>query len=199
MADALITGTTLVENVSRSAGDIPVGGIVEWDSTFSSVPENFRECNGGTVNDPVSSYNGSAVPDLNTNYHSIMANKFKSLTPDVDDISYDGTSVVASTNGITFILPIELPNGITITSCVVEGNAAATAESWTLNKVDFVGGNAAMATALIGTADTTITNAIIDNQNFSYGITTTSLDTNDTIYGVKIIYTTRFKFIIRIK
>ncbi len=200
MADTLIAGTTLVEKESRSAGDIPIGGITEWDDTFATIPENFRLCNGATVNDPTSSYNGSAVPDLNTNYYTINSAAFTAASPDVNNVTIDVQKVRADADGIQFSCPINLPNGATVTAVIFNGNAGATAETWTLYSKILDGTTlTSMATAAFDTEDTTITSATIDNENANYGILTSTMDTNDEIYSGRITYTPRFKFIIRIK
>ena len=201
MADTLIAGTTLVEKESRSIGDVPVGGIVEFDETLFVIPDGYMACDGATVTDPLSSYNGTAVPNLNTEYLNTNGSGFTPRQPDVNDINYGNTngSATASADGIIFLANVELPHGAVITSVIVHGNAGATAETWTLIEVTIAGANVTMATANIGTADTSITNPTIDNSTKSYTLITSSIDTNDTIYGSIIIYTPRKKFIIRIK
>ncbi|HWR83318.1 MAG TPA: hypothetical protein VN285_08445 [Candidatus Deferrimicrobium sp.] len=49
-------------------GVIPVGAITAWLKSYPNTPplfEEFVECNGQTITDPDSPYNGMAVPDLN--------------------------------------------------------------------------------------------------------------------------------------
>jgi len=195
MADQLITGTTLVEKESRSIGDIPVGGIIEWDDTFGNLPDGFVECDGSTINDPQSSWNGTAVQDLNTNYKSISAFEFKASNPDISDILYQQARLFPSGNDIVVFSPVELPNGITITEVIVYG--AISGETWTFNRADFDNNITSQATAVIGTEDTSITNPIVDNENYQYFLTTTSLDNGDIINGARITYEPRFKFIMR--
>lgn len=51
-------------------GAIPIGGIISWLKTFAntpSLPDMFLECNGQTVSDGDSPYNGQDLPDLNGN------------------------------------------------------------------------------------------------------------------------------------
>ena len=198
MADTLISGTTLIEKETRSIGDITIGGIIEWDDTFSNLPDGFVECDGATITDPISSYNGSAVPNLNTNYWTSPACNFISENPDTDQVLIN-SNFKAETDGIVAFCPVFLPHGATITEVIVYGNAAATAETWDLRYTSFAGSQSSMATANIGTADTTISSAVIDNTIRSYILFTSSIDTNDIIYGAKITYTPRQKFIIRIK
>jgi hypothetical protein len=49
-----------------------------------------------------------------------------------------------------------------------------------------------MGTANFDTADSTIANATIANQTYYYFISTSTLDTNDQIYGGVITYTTDY-------
>lgn len=49
-------------------GMVPVGSIIAWHKTFTntpSLPANFLECNGQTVSDAESPYDGQVIPDLN--------------------------------------------------------------------------------------------------------------------------------------
>jgi hypothetical protein len=47
---------------------VPVGAIIAWVKSFPntpSLPANFVECNGQTLDDPASVYNGLVIPNLN--------------------------------------------------------------------------------------------------------------------------------------
>ncbi len=47
---------------------IPIGGIIPWAKSIPGMPSlsnNFVECNGQTINDPVSPLNGQTIPNLN--------------------------------------------------------------------------------------------------------------------------------------
>jgi len=68
MADTLIAGTTIVENSTKSDGDVPVGGIIPWLKSFTNtptIPTGWVECSGQTLVDVSSVYNGEVIPDLN--------------------------------------------------------------------------------------------------------------------------------------
>lgn len=203
MADTLIAGTTLVEKESRSIGDIPIGGIIEWDDTFSSIPEGFVLCDGSTITDPLSSYNGSAVPDLNTNYLSIAGAEWTGVNPDTDAMSHgiaDTNQIFMQEGGKNIVCPVNLPHGVTVIACIVDGNAAAENENWELKISDRDSSTGTtMATAAVGTEETTITSATIDNKNSAYGIRILNLDNADAIFGTRITYEPRFKFIIRVR
>ncbi len=201
MADTLIAGTTLVEKESRSIGDVPVGGIVEFDETLFTIPDGYVVCDGATVTDPLSSYNGTAVPNLNTQYKSYNGYDFIGLEPDVEDISYGSTDGILTLNGgsITPTASINLPHGAILTGAVVYSNV--TTEVWSLRSRNIAdtADSIVHATASLNTEDTTITTATIDNSTKRYFLTIATLDATDIIYGARISYTPRLKFIIRIK
>ena len=200
MADTLITGTTLIEKESRSIGDIPVGGFVEWDDTFGNLPDGFVLADGSTVNDPLSAWDGTAVQDLNTNYFSITGNAWQSANPDTDQVAL-GNNRIRADETVILSAPVFLPNGATVTSAIVYGNAAAEAETWTLGLTASNTGAAitALASAAFNTADSTISNAVIDNNTNVYWFKSSSIDVNDEIWGAEITYTPRNKFIMRIR
>ena len=200
MADTLIAGTTLVEKESRSIGDIPIGGIVEWNDTFGNLPDGFVLADGSTVNDPLSAWNGTAVPNYNIEYLSLGGYDFKAPSPDVDDIIYSGGKMTLTGAGLTFLAPIQLPHGSTITAAIVYSNVST--ENWTLNSNDIedTGGLVIHAGAALNTEDTTITTGTINNLTTRYYFgASASMDATDVIYGARITYTPREKFIIRIR
>ena len=123
---------------------------------------------------------------------SISGSAFIPNEPDVDDVSYDNNSwgeVTANTDNIWFNCPVNLPQGAIITSVIIYGNAAATAETYTLLRNGFAAQTAeTLATGNIGTPNTTISNATIDNNSYHYWIRTSTIDTNDIIYGAIIKY-----------
>ena len=54
--------------LSGSTGVLPVGSIVAWHKSFANtpaLPTGWAECNGQTVTDGASPYNGQALPNLN--------------------------------------------------------------------------------------------------------------------------------------
>jgi len=102
--------------------------------------------------------------------------------------------IEAGATGTYFLKDVHLPQGAVVTNVIAWGNAGASAESWHLIRQQD-GGIAAqnlMASANINTADTTISNATIDNANFHYWIETTAVDDGDILYGVRITYTTDY-------
>ena len=100
------------------------------------------------------------------------------------------TSIEALQNTIRFYVPLSLPDGAVITGVVVYGNAAASAETWTLYRTSLSGAvKWTMATANIQTESTAISYSDINNELYAYVIETSTLDLNDALYGVRITYT----------
>jgi hypothetical protein len=49
-------------------GLVPVGGVIAWLKNLTgtpSIPSGFVECNGQTLSDAGSAYNGQVIPNLN--------------------------------------------------------------------------------------------------------------------------------------
>lgn len=47
-----------------TAYDIPVGGIIMYVGSEAELPENWKICNGQTIDDPESPYHQASLPDL---------------------------------------------------------------------------------------------------------------------------------------
>ena len=122
---------------------------------------------------------------------SIPPASFTTPQPFSDDILRASLSVAAVDNGIEFTAPIQIPDGATITSAVMYGDASASAETWIFRRIFHDGSGFDLAGANIGTADTSIAGvALVDNAAESYGFVTSTLDNGDTIYGASVTYTT---------
>ena len=55
----------------------PVGSVVAWLKSLDgtpSLPQGWVECNGQTINDPASPYNGKTIPNLNGNNYFLKGN-----------------------------------------------------------------------------------------------------------------------------
>ncbi len=140
----------------------------------------------------------NATSENKTSYWTCQGNNFSGVSPDINDIQYYGDSarVASNADGIALVAPIKIPNGAVITKCVVYGNAGASAEVWYLLRtpIDSEVGEL-MATANINTEDTTITSGTIDNSAYSYGLSTSTIDTGDIIYGARIEYTKDYRYV----
>lgn len=131
-----------------------------------------------------------------TSYYAIAAADFIPREPDVNDINYanlasNNDNVNCNADGIEFSVAVHLPHGATVTAVICYGDTASQAETWHLKRGDITDDSITeMATANFNTEDATITNPLIDNLNFKYVIKTSSMDTNDTIHGGRITFTT---------
>ena len=126
---------------------------------------------------------------------SCAGNNFKGTSPEVDNIAYinlDTGKVLGQENDNTLIAPVSLPNGATITAAIVYGNAAAASGiTWTLYRVNISSDSGgSLASASVNTEDTSISDAVIDNNTFAYFISTGTdeFDNNDEIHGARIKY-----------
>ena len=193
MADQLLTGTTLVEKESRSIGDVPVGGIVEWDDTFGNLPDGFVKCDGSTINDPLSAWNGTAVQNLNTEYWTIPGSNFEMENED-DNANWLSNGTLGANATSNAVAGAQLPQGATVTGVLINGNGN---ETWTMQRIalDSGGTGTTMATATIDTEDTTITSGKIDNSTYRYYFTIPSF--TYIVHAVRVTYTPRNKFIMR--
>ncbi len=126
-----------------------------------------------------------------TLYWSCVGSHFDAQYPDTDQIekSYDAW-INPDADTITFVANVDLPHGATITACIVYGNAGAQGESWGLRRMLLSdSSNDLMATDNIGSEDSTITEPVVNNSTHAYFLHTTTMDTNDKIYGARISYT----------
>ena len=121
---------------------------------------------------------------------------FVSQDPELDNIAYNTTngSVTSEADNLQLAGNVSgIPHGATITGVIMYGNAGAIAGiTWTLYRKSLVTGDAsAMASAAVGTEDITITNALIDNINYSYffAVGADEFDNTDSIFGARITYT----------
>ena len=118
---------------------------------------------------------------------------FDATSPALDNVTKNVTNgyVSASADDIDFIASVSLPNGAIISAVEVFGNSAASAETWSLIRRQFTNGTvgSVLATAVINTEDTSISDATIDNDTYYYFFKTTTLDLADKIYGARITYT----------
>jgi len=76
MAQEAATKDYVDSTASANVGLVPVGAITPWLKNFNNVPslpEEFVECNGQTINDAQSPLDGQTVPDLNGTNRFIRA------------------------------------------------------------------------------------------------------------------------------
>ena len=68
-ATAFVGDGSGLTNLTFSVGYVPIGSIISWAKDIPgtpSLPDNFVECNGQTLNDPDSPLHGQVIPDLNS-------------------------------------------------------------------------------------------------------------------------------------
>ena len=56
---------------------VPIGAVVSWLKNYTntpSLPEGWVECNGQTLSDSESPYDGQTIPDLNSNNRFLRGN-----------------------------------------------------------------------------------------------------------------------------
>jgi len=118
---------------------------------------------------------------------------FTSDNPDVDDIDIDANGFFNITAGTPNVhVPVNLPNGVNVTSAIVTGDVDAQASTWTLQNIDLNGGGRqTLGTANVDTEDTTIAAGpgSINNNTFAYWFEITGNDAGDTFFGAQIKYT----------
>lgn len=65
----MLVSTDVQDAIDEVAfGRCPIGGIIAWHKSFTntpSLPVNWAECNGQTISESKSPYNGQALPNLN--------------------------------------------------------------------------------------------------------------------------------------
>ena len=88
-----------------------------------------------------------------------------------------------------FYAPVFLPHGATVTSVIVKGDAPG--ETWELRRWKIVdpGASSSLASAPIDAEDNTITNPVIDNENYAYFFQTSTINAENPIEGARIKYT----------
>lgn len=120
---------------------------------------------------------------------SLHPSQFTSVHPDTDDvyISAAGDYIEDTAGGVQFLCPLNLPDGAKILSCIINGNVAG-AETWSLIKqTRTTATTTTIATAAVNTADTTITDDIVNNAESTYCIVISALAAFDLIFGGKIV------------
>jgi hypothetical protein len=66
--DNILTGRTEIESNITGTASVPIGAVLPWLKSLTGtpgIPEGWVECNGQTLNDTNSPYNGQTIPDLN--------------------------------------------------------------------------------------------------------------------------------------
>lgn len=178
-----VDGLRLIANKSLSsvASHLNINSPTGFNINFktNNVDNVFIDENGITLK------RGDYLFDTpETRYYSIAPADFTAVNPDVQDINIDGGRVVANATGIELKAPVHLPHGAVIKEVKVFGSAAG--ETWTFRRVSRTYSTLVLASESIGVADT-LTNTV-DNEDYSYELETSTLDSGDAIYGAYIKY-----------
>ena len=165
-----------------------------WDATNKVWVKLTCDADGKVILDPDSKYTDAkaraACKLSGSLYWSCPGIHFDASNPGSDPVLKAGDSYIrALADSLYFGAQVNLPNGATITGVVVYGNAAAEAETWSLQRITMSDRTVLeMATTYIGNEDVTVTSPVVDNSLYAYFLFTSSLDTNDEIWGARITY-----------
>ncbi len=111
--------------------------------------------------------------------------------PDTETMSFSvdfgSLYLNATTDGVT--ASVILPHKATVVAAVVYGIDIGEVWSLVRKQINVNATVMTMATAVLGTEDTTIVNPIIDNSVYSYHFKVVNLDAADRIHGARITYT----------
>ena len=176
-----VTQGTTLGSYSVSIGNTgTVSGAKLWTTEQiaqgDTVTFNVTEGNLGT------NQNGGVTASL-----GLGANDFNpEIIGDFYDFIFDEEGLLAFGNNVEFRAPIHLPHGAVISSAVVFGDD--TDNEWELIRATLTGHTAGvMASGDYNTADTSISNATVDNTNYSYYMVTNLLKSN-WLYGARVLY-----------
>ncbi|KKL23785.1 hypothetical protein LCGC14_2421940, partial [marine sediment metagenome] len=116
---------------------------------------------------------------------------FVAGSPDVADVNMGNEGDLNDTAYAgNFQAPVFLPHGAVVTGAVVYGSDAGTTWKLVLAPVDAADTtNTTMATAAVGTEDSSITSATINNNTTRYCLNISGMSNGDIIYGARITYT----------
>lgn len=85
-----INNASAVEATNLNDRQVPVGGIISWDKSRTNtpaLPANYAECNGQTISDADSPYDGQTLPNLNGNNRFLRGNSTSGSTGGADSVN----------------------------------------------------------------------------------------------------------------
>ncbi len=137
----------------------------------------------------------TAITANKTSYWGCNGTQFIAGTSS-DDFHYGASAgeFTADQEAVFAHASVQLPDGAVVTAVIVYGDGPAEAETWNLYRLTLTDKTQAIMAGptAVNTEDTSISNATIDNSTYSYMLRTTTIDTNDEIYGARITYTTDY-------
>lgn len=124
-------------------------------------------------------------------FWSCAGGHFGGLNPNTDDVRKASTGIlIVQADGIYLIANVNLPHGATVNKVIVYGNTAIPAETWTLARIKISDATTnTLGSSPINTEDSSISYETVDNSLYSYYFYTSSLNTDDQIWGARITYT----------
>lgn len=124
---AALQGRTEIESTIRSITDPPVGAIIAWLKSLTNTPalaSGWVECEGQTLVDPDSVYNGIVIPDLNGDNRFMRGNASSGGVGGAETMAHTHTSNVTIDNHTALALNAEGNHAHTVPmSADVEGGA----------------------------------------------------------------------------
>lgn len=118
---------------------------------------------------------------------SCPGSHFMPENPDTDEVRIISGGYISDGTDLKASAAVFLPNGAVVTSVIVYGDGTWT---WEMFRSDNDSVDGSMASANNSTEDTSISNATIDNETYSYRIDAVDLDSAaDAIYLAVIKYT----------
>ena len=166
----------------KSRDNIGVGK----NGILSIPPSAFFSAKDKNYVKTISQISLTATSTTTTKDWSCAGNNFMGVQPGIDDLNRNN-GITTCTGGATLAAPVFLPDGVTVTKALVNGNADT--ETWGLYRNALDGtSNTTMGSASIDTEDTTISNATIDNGTYKYYFSATNLDAGEAIHGARITY-----------
>ena len=127
------------------------------------------------------------VDTTTTKFLSFSGANFQGANPDTDLFHWDTDGYLSDAADQVMYGDINLPHGSVIVAAIVWQGAGGNIQ-WALKRTDREGNVDTMASATGGVEDTSISNPIVDNNNYSYFIQLWDMDANDTVSGGSISY-----------
>ena len=144
----------------------------------------------GTTTPTAKLYVDGSIRSSETKYWSCSGLHFDSISPATINVTKAAAGYIAALATTSFRANVNLPNRAKVSSVEVFGNAGASDTAWTLQRIELSDATYdVMATANINTADSTISNATVDNLTYGYLFFTGDCLNGDKIYGARITYT----------
>ncbi len=111
--DIYASGNVAVGGIFLGNGTVPIGAVLPWLKSLGgtpALPSNFAECNGQTINDAASPYNGIAIPDLNGNNYFLRGNSTSSATGGIALTTTTTSGISANAGASVFVTAVNSNN-----------------------------------------------------------------------------------------